>query len=105
MFERYRSTRGRGASAEPARRTGCAHMADLPDPEPPASGEGCRGCAEAGRHPVQLRKCLVCGHVGCCDSSPGRHATAHYLESGHPVMRSYEAGEEWRWCYVDRLLV
>jgi CPA1 family monovalent cation:H+ antiporter len=45
--------------------------------------------------------CLLCGHVGCCDSSPGRHATAHFMESGHPIMRSIEPGETWRWCYVD----
>jgi hypothetical protein len=105
VFERYRSTRRRGASGETARQAGCAHTAGLPVPEPAASGEVCRRCEETDQHPVQLRKCLVCGHVGCCDSSPARHATAHFLESGHPVMRSYEAGEEWRWCYVDRRLV
>ena len=48
--------------------------------------------------------CLTCGHVACCDSSPLRHATAHYRETGHPVMRSVEPGEAWRWCYVDDLL-
>ncbi|MCD0482885.1 UBP-type zinc finger domain-containing protein [Streptacidiphilus sp. ASG 303] len=77
----------------------------MPDPEPPASGEGCRGCDEAGQHPVQLRKCLVCGLVSCCDSSPSRHATAHFLATGHAVMRSHEPGESWRWCYVDRRIV
>jgi len=53
---------------------------------------------------VHLRLCLTCGHVGCCDSSKPRHATAHHLSTGHPVIRSFEAGEDWRWCYVDELL-
>ncbi|HEY1176135.1 MAG TPA: UBP-type zinc finger domain-containing protein, partial [Phytomonospora sp.] len=53
---------------------------------------------------VHLRMCLDCGNVACCDSSPGQHATAHYKETGHPVMRSAEPGEEWRWCYVDEVL-
>jgi hypothetical protein len=50
---------------------------------------------------VHLRECLICGHVGCCDSSPDRHATAHYHATGHPIVRSFEPGEDWRWCYVD----
>ena len=54
--------------------------------------------------PVHLRMCLGCGNVACCDSSAGRHASRHFKESGHPVMRSIEPGEEWRWCYVDDLL-
>jgi len=49
--------------------------------------------------------CLSCGHIGCCDSSVGRHATAHFTESSHPVMRSFERGEDWRWCFVDRAIV
>ncbi|HEV7655736.1 MAG TPA: UBP-type zinc finger domain-containing protein [Mycobacteriales bacterium] len=53
---------------------------------------------------VHLRVCLTCGHVGCCDSSPARHASVHYERAGHPVMRSAEAGESWRWCFVDQLL-
>jgi Zn-finger in ubiquitin-hydrolases and other protein len=53
---------------------------------------------------VHLRLCLTCGHVGCCDSSRPRHATAHYQATGHPVIRSFEPGETWRWCYVDELL-
>ena len=53
---------------------------------------------------MHLRLCLTCGHVGCCDSSPGRHTTAHYKETNHPVMRSFEPGETWRWCYVDEVV-
>jgi hypothetical protein len=52
-----------------------------------------------------LRLCLTCGHVGCCDSSPHRHAAAHHAGTGHPVMRSFEPGESWRWCYVDQRIV
>ena len=54
---------------------------------------------------VHLRECLICGHVGCCDSSPNRHTTRHFHESGHAIIRSFEPGEEWRWCYVDEMLV
>ncbi|WP_405684653.1 UBP-type zinc finger domain-containing protein [Streptomyces sp. NBC_00057] len=83
----------------------CAHVSELPRPEPvPLSGT-CLGCLEAGTHPVQLRLCLLCGHVGCCDSSPLQHATAHFKETGHPVMRSFEAGESWRWCFEDGSIV
>ncbi|EWC58957.1 Isopeptidase T [Actinokineospora spheciospongiae] len=66
----------------------------------------CPDCAALGeRHWVHLRQCLTCGHVACCDSSPHRHATAHHGASGHPVMRSHEPGESWRWCYPDNRLV
>lgn len=82
----------------------CAHTVDVGDPEP-LTPEGCAGCLALGLRWVHLRKCLDCGHVGCCDSSPHRHATAHFKQTGHPVMRSYESGEGWRWCYVDRSLV
>ncbi|WP_431949968.1 UBP-type zinc finger domain-containing protein [Actinacidiphila sp. bgisy167] len=63
--------------------------------------DGCADCLAAGhRDWVHLRLCLTCGHIGCCDSSPGRHATAHYEATAHPVIRSYQPGETWRWCYV-----
>ena len=66
--------------------------------------EGCEGCLAEGRSDwVALRRCLDCGYVGCCDSSPRSHATGHYRASEHPVMRSAEPGEAWRWCYVDRV--
>jgi len=66
--------------------------------------EGCEGCLAEGRSDwVALRRCLDCGYVGCCDSSPRSHATGHFRASGHPVMRSAEPGEAWRWCYVDRV--
>ena len=54
---------------------------------------------------MQLRMCLKCGHVGCCDSSKGRHATAHFQATGHPIMRTIQPGESWKWCYVDRIML
>ena len=84
----------------------CAHTVDLTGEEPaPATPEGCAGCLQLGVRWVHLRMCVACGYVGCCDSSPYRHAETHFRESGHPVMRSYERGEGWRWCYLDRALV
>lgn len=64
----------------------------------------CEDCMAIGEHHwAHLRMCLTCGHVGCCDSSPRRHATAHFHDSTHPVMRSAEPGEQWRWCYVHEV--
>ncbi|MEV6606857.1 UBP-type zinc finger domain-containing protein [Kutzneria sp. NPDC051319] len=72
----------------------------------PPTSAGCQDCVALGAQRwVHLRLCLTCGHVGCCDSSPGRHASAHHRETGHPVMRSLEPGESWRWCFVDDRLV
>jgi Zn-finger in ubiquitin-hydrolases and other protein len=67
------------------------------DPGVPPSGPGCVECEEAQGWWVHLRRCAQCGHVGCCDSSPGQHATAHYTGTGHPVAQSYEPDEEWFW--------
>lgn len=83
----------------------CPHVSDLPRPEPAPLSDACLECRAAGTHPVQLRLCLVCGYVGCCDSSPLRHATTHFEETGHPVMRSFEPGESWRWCFEDGSIV
>jgi uncharacterized UBP type Zn finger protein len=65
------------------------------------SGPGCVECLESGGEWVHLRLCLGCGHVGCCDNSPGRHATKHARTTHHPVIRSYEPGEDWGYCYPD----
>ena len=84
----------------------CEHVTSLPDTDPaPRTPEGCQECLASGDRWVHLRLCLSCGHVGCCDSSPNRHATAHYRGEGHPVVRSFEPGEDWRWCFVDELVV
>jgi Na+/H+ antiporter len=81
----------------------CTHLADErvdPDPRTP---EGCFECLRDGTEWVHLRLCLTCGHVGCCDSSTEKHATRHFHETEHPVMRSFEEGEFWRWCFVDQI--
>ncbi|MFH9011902.1 UBP-type zinc finger domain-containing protein [Streptomyces sp. NPDC017943] len=67
------------------------------DPGVPPSGSGCAECDTAGGWWFHLRRCAQCGHVGCCDSSPARHATAHFRETGHPFVQSYEPGETWFW--------
>jgi uncharacterized UBP type Zn finger protein len=77
----------------------CKHIGRV---EPvPASGEKCVDCLKAGSRWVQLRICLTCGYVGCCDSSPGKHATAHFNATRHPLMASFEPGARWVWCYID----
>ena len=81
----------------------CQHVDQIRDVKPNA--EGCEVCLRTGGWWVNLRLCLVCGHVGCCDSSPGKHATQHYRETGHPIVQlGIEGGEE-LWCYVDRVIV
>lgn len=84
-------------------RSGCKHLGEIRDVNP--SAMGCEECLKIGARWVHLRLCLTCGHVGCCDSSPNRHATKHFHETKHPIMRSYEPGENWRWCYVDEMEV
>ena len=69
------------------------------DPAVPPSGTGCAECEALGGWWVHLRRCAQCGHVGCCDTSPAQHATAHFRESGHPVIQSFEPGEDWFWDY------
>ncbi|MFE3449451.1 ubiquitin carboxyl-terminal hydrolase 14 [Nonomuraea sp. NPDC059194] len=78
----------------------CEHLSKAGDP-PARTPDGCEECLATGARWVHLRRCLECGHVGCCDSSPNKHATAHYREAGHPVMQSFEPGEDWRWCFAD----
>lgn len=79
----------------------CEHLEDAPAHVAPKTPNGCPDCEREGTKPVQLRLCLECGNVGCCDSSEGRHARRHYESTGHPAMRSFEPGENWRWCFVD----
>jgi uncharacterized UBP type Zn finger protein len=82
----------------------CDHVATIDDAAPaPRTPDGCEECLATGSRWVHLRLCLTCAHVGCCDSSPNRHATAHHDATGHPLIRSYEPGENWWWCYVDDL--
>jgi uncharacterized UBP type Zn finger protein len=83
--------------------SGCGHLSSVDDPAP--SAEGCEDCLRTGGRWMHLRRCLTCGHVGCCDSSPNRHATAHHHETGHPLVQSFEPGEDWIWCYLDQTTV
>ena len=79
----------------------CEHLKETPKVSP--SGAGCKECLEMGDDWVHLRLCLTCGHVGCCDSSKNKHATRHFHATKHPVVRSFEPGENWRWCFVDQV--
>jgi uncharacterized UBP type Zn finger protein len=89
----------------------CTHLNQIVKDVSPATLEGCEECLKNGGTWVSLRMCLTCGHIGCCDSSPGKHATAHYQETkkqsptGHPIMKSFEPGENWMWCYEDEMYV
>ncbi|MFE6280839.1 UBP-type zinc finger domain-containing protein [Streptomyces sp. NPDC057877] len=74
------------------------------DPSVPPSGSGCVECDADGGWWFHLRRCAACGHIGCCDSSPAQHATAHFRATGHPLVRSYEPGEEWFWDYAKNEL-
>jgi uncharacterized UBP type Zn finger protein len=81
----------------------CDHTDQIRDVE--ASAQGCEDCLKTDDTWVHLRKCLICGYVGCCDQSPNRHATAHFHATEHPIIRSFEPGEDWRWCYIHEALV
>jgi uncharacterized UBP type Zn finger protein len=81
----------------------CLHTGLIRNVRPRTNG--CEECLKLGDDWVHLRLCLICGHVGCCDSSKNKHATKHFLATRHPVMRSIEPGEEWGWCYVDQIML
>jgi len=78
----------------------CPHLAQIRDVTP-RTPQGCEECLRAGAQWVHLRLCLSCGHVGCCDSSPHRHARKHAGKSSHPIIQSFEPGEDWRDCFID----
>ena len=86
----------------------CSHLMALDparrDPVRP-SGKGCKECLETGDEWVHLRLCMTCGHVGCCDSSPNKHATRHYRHTKHPTIKSFEPGEDWAYCYPDEMTI
>jgi hypothetical protein len=81
----------------------CTHTAAISDVTP--SALGCEECLKTGSPWVHLRLCRTCGHVGCCDSSPNKHATRHFRATGHPVIEGYDPPEGWGWCYVDETFV
>ena len=80
----------------------CTHLDQIRNVKPKT--KGCEECLKTGDSWVNLRLCLSCGHVGCCDSSKNKHATKHFHATKHPVMRSHEPGERWMWCYIDELM-
>jgi uncharacterized UBP type Zn finger protein len=81
---------------------GCIHLDEIRDVTP--SADGCEDCLKIGSTWVHLRLCMICGHVGCCDNSPNRHASKHFAATGHPIIRSFEPGEEWGYCFVDDMM-
>ena len=81
----------------------CSHTDQIRDVTP--SARGCEECLKSGDSWVHLRMCLACGHVGCCDSSRNKHATKHFHTTGHPLIQSFEPGEDWGWCYVDEAML
>ena len=84
--------------------TRCTHLDQVRDVAP-RTPRGCEECLATGSRWVHLRLCLTCGHVDCCDSSQNRHATAHFHQTAHPIVRSFERGEDWGWCYVDEVMM
>jgi len=81
----------------------CTHQSMIHEVTP--SAEGCEECLRIGSGWVHLRICLTCGHVGCCDNSPNKHASRHFKETGHPIIQSFDSDEDWRWCYIDKEFV
>jgi uncharacterized UBP type Zn finger protein len=81
----------------------CRHLDSIAVVELPAAIAGCEECLKMGSQWVHLRMCMTCGRIGCCDSSPNRHASRHAADDHHPIARSAEPGEEWSWCYVDEV--
>jgi uncharacterized UBP type Zn finger protein len=85
--------------------TECTHLDHVHVTQLPEAVDGCEECLREGHGWVHLRICLECGHVGCCDSSPGKHASQHNAQTGHPIIRSLEPGEIWSWCFPDELVM
>jgi hypothetical protein len=81
----------------------CEHIGNIHRVKP--RSEGCQECLAVGDDWVHLRLCMECGHVGCCDDSKNRHATKHFHWTRHPIIRSFEPGEHWGWCYVDEVML
>jgi hypothetical protein len=81
----------------------CSHLDSIRITEPPERIDGCEDCLKTGSAWVHLRMCETCGKIGCCDSSPNRHASKHAVADGHPIFRSVESGEDWSWCVVDEV--
>ena len=107
VLDRGQSENGEMRETEltpPSAHSGCEHMQRLSQTPSPRTPDGCEECLQQDLRWVHLRMCMTCGHVGCCDSSVGKHAAAHFHETRDPVMRSFEPGEAWTWCYLDDVL-
>jgi Zn-finger in ubiquitin-hydrolases and other protein len=101
---RRRSLRERSfAAACHTGRVSCTHLGEIQVTALPDEITGCEECLKIGGWWVHLRMCEICGHIGCCDNSPNKHATAHFHETSHPIIRSAEPAEDWSWCYVDEV--
>jgi hypothetical protein len=83
----------------------CTHLDHVHVTRLPEAVDGCEDCLRDGTPWLHLRICLECGHVGCCDDSPNRHATAHATDRGHPIISSLEPREQWSWCYEDEVVM
>jgi uncharacterized UBP type Zn finger protein len=81
----------------------CTHLDQIHNVKPKT--HGCEECLKMRDTWVHLRLCLTCGHVGCCDSSKNKHATKHFHATNHPIIRSLEPGEHWKWCYIDEIVM
>ncbi len=81
----------------------CSHLDQIKEVTPSAAG--CEDCLKTGGWWVHLRICKICGYVGCCDQSPSKHATKHFHKTGHPIIQSIEPGEDWMWCYIDKMAI
>ena len=81
----------------------CSHMNRIRQVHP--SAQGCEDCLKTGDEWVHLRLCMTCGHVGCCDDSKNRHASGHFHAKHHPIVKSFEPGESWGYCYPDQLFL
>lgn len=83
----------------------CTHLEQTNQNIDAKTPDGCEGCLQIGSQWVALRLCLNCGHVGCCDSSPNRHATKHFKTTEHPIVKAFQEDEKWEWCYIDEIYV
>jgi len=81
----------------------CAHSAQIDHGIKPNTPDGCEECLKTSDTWVNLRMCLTCGHVGCCDSSQNKHATKHFKTTGHPIIKTIMPGQNWKWCYIDEI--
>ncbi len=82
----------------------CEHISDV-DLDKKRNTKGCEECEKTGSRWVHLRLCLTCGHVGCCDSSRNKHGSKHFKSTKHPLIKSYEPGESWKWCFLDETFI